>query len=101
MIDFVSYIGAWADGWNAAEPSSPILQFSSNSHLNYGKRAAWLLVENTHLIAQITIWDTGECKLEAVDTTTQESILREHRDLHTLEDLRASLKTLLQLFPKD
>lgn len=64
------------------------------------KEAAWLQFQDRRLIGQITVWETGECELEAIELSTEESRLREHRDLRSISDLRDALSALLDLFVK-
>lgn len=71
--------------WNASGRESPTVSLQLGS--GNPKRSAWLIVEGEIASGQLTVWESGECDLEAYLVDGGEDVLLEHRELSSLDEL--------------
>lgn len=90
----MKFLVDWAAGWNAAGRAAP----SARTELgdpDVGKQSARLVVEGDRVAGQLTVWESGECELEAYRVDDGASVLLEHRELTSLEDLERACRVIV------
>lgn len=67
----------WAEGWiSSGRPDVTVTWERSPSDRD--KQATWLLMQGPAAWGQITLWDSGEMAVEAMDVNTGAVVLSEH-----------------------
>ncbi|HZE68210.1 MAG TPA: hypothetical protein VE135_01640 [Pyrinomonadaceae bacterium] len=60
--------------------------------------AAVATLESKSLVASITVWDTGACDVDTISYETGESVLAQHYDVRSFEELIPVLQEVVALF---
>lgn len=91
MLNYLDLLLGWAASWNDAGRPTPSVEAHLGG-LDVEKRSAWLVVEGDDVSGQLTVWESGECELEAYRNSDGMVVLLEHRDLSTAEDFRSACR---------
>lgn len=59
------------------------------------KRSAWIVVEGPAASGQLTLWETGECELEAEATFDDQVLLQETSTVASESDVARAAESLL------
>lgn len=94
MLSYVDYLMGWAEAWASAGREAPSVRGGRSDHAT-GQRAAWAVVDGIEIAGQITVWETGECELEAYRIETSEAVLLEHRQIDSLVGLQDAIQMVL------
>ena len=96
MLNFVPFLLGWAEGWISSGKTAPTLS-SVQGDTSRPKTSAWLVVEGLEVAGQITVWDTGECDLEAFDIETGVPKLQETRTVASFEELASAIRLVVAI----
>jgi hypothetical protein len=61
------------------------------------KRSAWIVVHGPVAVGQLTLWETGECDIEAERTFDGETLRQEHRIMANASEVTAAADDLMSL----
>ena len=94
VLSFVELLMNWVAGWNASGRAAPSAR-AELGDLDVEKQAARLVVEGDRVSGQLTVWESGECELEAYRVDDGAPVLLEHRELSSLEDLERACRVIV------
>lgn len=60
------------------------------------KCSAYLDVGTSTHLARVTLWDSGECDMEILDSESEETVLFDHRVFQKPEDVAVALDAFLK-----
>ncbi|MBF4162319.1 immunity protein TriTu family protein [Nocardioides acrostichi] len=94
MLNYLDLLMEWTQDWNGVGRPGPSAR-AQLGDANVEKPSAWLVLEGEDAAGQLTVWDSGECELEAYRVADGAVVMLEHRDLSTAEDLWSACQALV------
>ncbi len=94
MLTFLDFLMGWASGWTSSGRTTPSVS-AQLGDATVNKRSAWLQVEGDSVAGQVTVWESGECELEAYRVDTSDAVVLEHRQIRSLEELESAIRTVV------
>lgn len=96
MPGYLEGLVKWASEWSRSGPWMPVVTLRP-SDASLAKRSAWLVIEGSEIAGQITVWDTGECDLEAYSIATGVPILLDSRRALTSHDVMGAIMEVVEV----
>ena len=94
MLTLLYFLAGWVEGWTASGRTSPSMTVTMGDE-SLPKRSAWAIIEGQNVMAQLTLWETGESEVEAYHSDTGESLFRQSTQVSTVEELRSLIRKLV------
>ncbi|MGH2706890.1 MAG: immunity protein TriTu family protein [Actinomycetota bacterium] len=94
MLVLLYFLAGWVEGWTASGRTSPSMTITMGDE-NLPKRSAWAAIEGEEVMAQLTVWETGECEAEAYRIDPGEAVLRESAQISSVEELHSLLRKVV------
>lgn len=94
MLNLLSFLAGWSEAWSASGRGSPTMSFVLGEP-NRPKRSATAQVEGVGVSGQITVWESGECDIEAYDHETGEPVILESLSLKSEDELGSAIRRVL------
>lgn len=98
MTNFIAKLEDWCMKLRKDAPSSVRIDFNLGP-TDRPKRSAWLGLRNERITAQITVWVSGECELEADSLADGSVMMRKSLLLENSADLDAAIREVMKQFP--
>jgi hypothetical protein len=97
MTNFIARLEDWSRAWEKAGTPRPRVKFRLGP-TDRPKRSAWLELEDDRIVAQVTVWVSGECEAEADRVADGSVLFRKSCVLQEGEDLNNVIDELLLHF---
>lgn len=95
MLTLLDVLTSWFAGWQAAGSDKAKIEFVRGD-TERSKRSAWLIVEGSAVSGQVTIWDTGECDIEAYRNEDSSAVLQRSKQIESVDEILAEIGELLE-----
>jgi hypothetical protein len=96
VTNFIANLQDWCMKWKATG-HSPMATFTMGP-IDRPKRSAWLELRDERITAQVTVWVSGECELEADSISNGSVLMRKSYVLEDRTDLEEAVQEVLELF---
>jgi hypothetical protein len=94
LVSLLTFAEGWAEGWLAAGRGDTTVRWERSPD-DRPKRAVWVSVQGNAAWGQLTVWESGEVHVEAMDTETGVLVLSDDRFVGTAAALSAELRSLV------
>lgn len=84
MLTLLGFVAGWAEGWLASGRADLSVTWE-DSPKDRDKLATWVTIQGPVAWGQLTVWDTGEVAIEAMNVESGELIISENAQVDSTE----------------
>jgi hypothetical protein len=84
MLTLLGFVSGWAEGWLASGRTDLTIAWEE-SPSDRDKLATWITVQGPAAWGQLTVWETGEVALEAMEVDSGDLIISENAQVDSTE----------------
>jgi hypothetical protein len=84
MLTLLGFVAGWAEGWLASGRTDLVVAWE-DSPSDRDKLATWITIQGPVAWGQLTVWETGEVTLEAMDVGSGDLIISESTRVDSTE----------------